>query len=175
MTALGWPMPKRFSVHALVLLLAACSDSVQVTDLGPVMKPDGHDQVAQDVREVKVRKVDVPPEVRARFKSVEMSVGLPGGGQPVRLEVPLGGRAESAGAGIVVAAKDYLPSFVIQGDTVTSKQGGSAENPSVWLEVQVKGRKVFSGWAFRDYPDLTPTLVPGYSVNLLAAKPVALE
>lgn len=165
-------MPKRFSVHTLVLLLAACSDQAAVTDLGPVKKPAGHDRFAEAPR---ARKVEVPPEVRARFKSVEVSVGLPGGDRPVRLEAPLGGRAESAGAGIVVAAKDYLPSFVIQGDTVTSKQGGSAENPSVWLEVQVKGRKVFSGWAFRDYPELTPSLVPGYSVRLLAAKSVALE
>lgn len=163
----------RHLIIFVLLALTACSDSMQVTDLGPVMKPDGHDQVAQDAREAKVRKVEVPPEVRARFKSVEVAVGLPGGGRPVRLEVPLGGRAESAGAGIVVAAKDYLPSFVMLEDSVTTKPGDSAENPSVWLEVQVKGRKVFSGWAFRDYPELTPPLVPGHSVKLLAAKTAA--
>lgn len=165
----------RHLIIFVFLALAACSDSVQVTDLGPVTKPDGHDQVAQDAREVKVRKVEVPPEIRARFKSVEVAVGLPGGGQPVRLEVPLGGRAESAGAGVVVAAKDYLPSFVILGDSVTTKRDGSDGNPSVWLEVQVKGRKVFNGWAFRDYPELTPPLVPGYSVKLLAAKTTARQ
>lgn len=161
----------RHLIILVLLALAACSDSVQVTDLGPVTKPDGHDQAAQDARGVKVRKVEVPPEVRARFKSVEVAVALPGGDRPVRLEVPLGGRAESDGAGIVVAAKDYLPSFVISGDSITTQPGDSAGNPSVWLEVQVKGRKVFSGWAFRDYPELTPPLVPGYGVKLLAAKP----
>ncbi len=172
MTSLGRPMPKRFSVYTLVLLLAACSDQASVSDLGPVKKPAGHDQFAGAPQ---ARKVEVPSEVRARFKSVEVSVGLPSGGQSTRLEVPLGRQAESTGAEIMVAAKDYLPSFVILGDTVTTKPGGSTENPSVWLEVQVKGRKVFSGWAFRDYPELTPPIVPGYSVKLLAAKSVVLK
>lgn len=163
----------KYLIIPILLMLAACNDQVSVTDMGLVKKPVGHDQLAEAPQVAQVRKVEVPPEVRARFKRVEVLITLPGGGQPVHLDVPLGGRAESAGAGIVVEAKDYLPSFVIDGDTVTNKPGDTAENPSVWLEVQVKGRKVFSGWAFRDYPELTTPLVPGYSAKLLAAKSVA--
>ena len=168
----------KYLIIPTLLMLAACNDQASVTDMGLVKKPAGHDQLAeapQVAQVAQVRKVEVPPEVRARFKRVEVLISLPGGGKPVHLDVPLGGRAESAGAGIVVEAKDYLPSFVIEGDTVTNKPGDAAENPSVWLEVQVKGRKVFSGWAFRDYPELTTPLVPGYSAKLLAAKSVALK
>lgn len=162
----------KYLIAFVLAALAACTDQAPVTDLGTAKKPIGHDRITETPR---VRKVEVPPEVRERFKSVEVSLSLPGGSPPVRLSVPLGGRAESPGAGIVVTAKDYLPSFVIMGDTVTTKQDGSAENPSVWLEVQVKGRKVFNGWAFRDYPDLTAPLVPGYSVKLLNAKTAAIK
>ena len=157
-----------------LLLLAGCSDSVQVTDLGPVKKPEGHDRVSQDAREVAVRKAEIPPEVRARFGSVEVSIGVPKGSKTVRLEVPLDGRAEDAAAGVVVEAKDYVPAFMIVGGAVTSKNDGT-ENPAVWLDVQVRGKKVFSGWAFRDYPDLTPSREPGYDVRLLRAKRIVVK
>lgn len=150
----------------LVIALGACSDSVTVTDLGKVKKPSDHALYEQGAYEAKARKVEVPPSVRGRYKSVQVAVGLPGGGQSVRLEVPLQGHAQSAGNGVEVAAKDYLPSFTMIGDLVTSREKGP-ENPAVWLDVRVHGKEVFRGWVFRDEPDLMAPLVPGYTVRLL--------
>lgn len=162
-------MAKRLLPLLLIVGLGACSDSVTVTDLGKVKKPAGHDQMAQEALHPKERRVVMPPSVRGKYESVEVLVNLPKGGKPVRLEVPLGGYAQAAGQGVEVAAKDYLPSFAMVGEVITSQENGPA-NPAVWLDVRVQGQEVFRGWVFRNEPDLMPPLVPGYAVKLLGVK-----
>lgn len=158
----------------LLLGLGACSDSVQVTDLGKVQKPAGHDQMVQEATQPKAYRVEVPVSVRAKYKSVEIGLKMPKGGEAIHLQVPIGGYAREAKRGIEVAAKDYLPSFSMAGERITTREGGP-ENPAVWVDVRVHGKEVFRGWVFRDEPGLTAPLVPGYSVDLLGVKTVAEE
>lgn len=156
----------------LLIGLGACSDSVQVTDLGKVRKPAGHDEMAQEAAQPKAYRVEVPVSVRAKYESVEIGLKTPEGGEAIHLQVPIGGYAREAKRGIEVAAKDYLPSFSMTGERITTRENGP-ENPAVWLDVRVHGKEVFRGWVFRDEPGLIAPLIPGYSVDLLGVRTTA--
>ena len=163
----------RFKPLALLLctsLLFACSEQAEVVELGPVVMPDDHETVANPApaEHEGPRQVILPEALQGKYQSVTMTVQLPGTSEASRIELPLNGEPQKTEFG-TLSARDYLPAFLISGNTITS-EGTGEKNPAVWAEWQRDGNKVFAGWLFRDYPSLNPMLLPDHQLNFIGAK-----
>jgi hypothetical protein len=163
----------KFKPLALLLsasLLFACSEQAEVVELGPVVMPDDHETVANPppVEPQGPRQIIIPEALQGKYQSVSMAVQLPGSSEASSIELPLNGEPQQTEFGTLLA-RDYLPAFLISGNTITS-EGIDEKNPAVWAEWQHDGNTVFAGWLFRDYPSLNPMLLPNHQLNFIGAK-----
>jgi hypothetical protein len=151
-------------------LLLACSEQAEVVELGPVVMPDDHETVANPppVEPQGPRQIIIPEALQGKYQSVSMAVQLPGSSEASRIELPLNGAPQQTEFGTLLV-RDYLPAFLISGNTITS-EGIDEKNPAVWAEWQHDGNTVFAGWLFRDYPSLNPMLLPNHQLNFIGAK-----
>lgn len=151
------------------LLLTACGDSVEVTDLGKLEKPAQHDAAAATVQEAPAeveRRVVVPDEVRKRFTAVTLTIKRGAEATPLRLTQQLGTTRQLNGLTLTVG--DYLPAFFMDNGAFSS-QGSDESNPAVWLEAVDGAKLLYRGWLFRDYPELNPPQEPGFEILLVEA------
>lgn len=151
-------------------LLLACSEQAEVVELGPAVMPDDHDTIANPppAEPQGPRQVILPEALQGKYSSVSMTVQLPGSSEASSIELPLNGEPQQTEFGTLMA-RDYLPAFLISGNTITS-EGVEEKNPAVWAEWQHDGNKVFAGWLFRDYPSLNPMLLPEHQLTFIGAK-----
>lgn len=151
----------------LAITLSACGERAEVVELGPLEKPKEHDTFSLSSQKSagEARRVVVPEGVDAR--AVLLSLRGPGEEEPLEVEVALGKQLEIDG--YQITADHYLPAFVVQNDTITSK-GVEEENPAVYVLWQEGETKLFVGWAFRNYPAFTSAQVEGYELKMLGVK-----
>ncbi len=161
---------KRFTLVVASSLLIACGEQAEVIELGPVEMPADHEAVANPppAEPQGPRQVILPEELQGKYQRVTMTVQLPGSAEASSIDLPLNGVAQQTEFGTLLA-RDYLPAFLISGNTITS-DGVEEKNPAVWAEWQRDGKKVFAGWLFRDYPSLNPMLLPEYQLTFVGAK-----
>ncbi len=160
---------KRFTLIAAASLLFACSEQAEVVDLGPVQMPSDHEAEAKPAPQPQgPRQVVVPDELKGKYTTATMTVQLPGMAEPVSIELPLNGEPQAGDYGTLLV-RDYLPAFLITGNTITS-EGVEDNNPAIWAEWQRDGQKVFAGWLFRDYPSLNPMQLPEHQLGFTGVK-----
>ena len=157
-----------FTLLASALLLVACGNGVEVTDLGKLEKPAQHDAAAQAVQapEPVVRKVVVTEEVAKSFSGVKLSMKRRAEVKPNEFSQTLG--ETRTVDGVTLTVRDYLPSFYMDQDAIRS-EGSEENNPAVWVEAREGEKLLFNGWLFRDYPELTPPVEEGFELRLVAA------
>ncbi|HEY0635580.1 MAG TPA: hypothetical protein VGE00_09360 [Gammaproteobacteria bacterium] len=157
-----------FALFFATTVLTACGDGVEVTDLGKLEKPAEHEQAVASVQAPAPveRQVVVPEAVQKKFAAVTLSMKRRPEAKEQRLTLPLGTTQTSGG--LTVMARDYLPAFVMQAATITS-EGVEESNPAVWVEVREGEHVLFSGWLFRDYPELNPPKDPAFALRLVEA------
>jgi hypothetical protein len=88
--------------------------------------------------------------------------------ETVSIELPLNGEPQQTAYGTLLV-RDYLPAFLISGNTITS-EGMEEKNPAVWAEWQRDGENIFAGWLFRDYPSLNPMQLPEHQLTFISVK-----
>ncbi len=161
---------KRFTLIVATSLLFACGEQAEVVELGPVVMPADHESVARPapVEPQGPRQVILPEALQGKYHTVSMTVQLPGMSEATSIELPLDGTPQQGEYGTLLA-RDYLPAFLISGNTITS-DGDEEKNPAVWAEWQRDGVKVFAGWLFRDYPSLNPMQLPDHQLTFIGAK-----
>jgi hypothetical protein len=115
------------------------------------------------------KQVVVPDAVKKMWPAVKIMVKKKNSSDEGKVyEVAAGKSFEIPGTKLTVEAGQYLPDFLMDGQTITSKSETQV-NPTVRLKVLDGGKEVYQGWAFEKYPeahafehpDLTVTLVTG--------------
>ena len=160
---------KRLTFITTAALLFACSEQAEVIDLGPVQMPSDHEAVANPEPQPQgPRQVVIPDELKGKYSSAMMTVQLPGMSEAASIELPLNGEAQVGDYGTLLV-RDYLPAFLITGNTITS-EGLEEKNPAIWAEWRRDGQLVFAGWLFRDYPSLNPMKLPEHQLAFSGVK-----
>lgn len=161
---------KRLALLLSASLLFACGEQAEVVDLGPPVMPADHDNRATPpaAEAQGPRQVIVPEALQGKYHNVTMTVQLPGMAEAATVELPLNGVARQTAYGSLLV-RDYLPAFLIDGNTITS-DGLEEKNPALWAEWQHEGQSVFAGWLFRDYPSLNPMRLPDHQLTFIGVK-----
>lgn len=154
----------------LLSSLVACNDSVEVVDHGVIEKPPEHEQWKDDTEEqvnaktkAVERKIEVPSGVYEHYPSLVLEMQAP---DSEARQYELRPEQDMMVDGFSVEVGAFLPSFVIQGDVITT-ESMLPSNPALMLDISHQGQKVFTGWLFSEYPELTPPLKEGFSFRLI--------
>jgi hypothetical protein len=110
----------------------------------------------------------VPPEVAKTYSAIRLTWKDSGGGREGTLDVPLGGSARIPDSDLEVRADVFLPAFTMAAEEITSN-GVELSNPAARITVAEKGKEIFGGWVFTNFPDVHPFEHPRYSLRLAGA------
>ena len=116
----------------------------------------------------------VPPEVAKTYSAIRLTWKDSGSGKDGSVDVPLGGSARVPGSEMEVRCDAFLPAFTMAGDEITSN-GVEATNPAARITVAEKGKEIFSGWIFTNFPDVHPFQHPRFSLRLAGGVKVAAK
>jgi len=95
-------------------------------------------------------QVIVPPSVKSKYGSVVMLVGNRKTKEIKKFTVKLGGKAQVPGTDFTIEVRDYLPHFITQGKTVTTKTE-EPKDPVVRATIYQGGKQVFDGFIFQKH------------------------
>lgn len=131
--------------------------------------PGGSMQGGQDPGAPKVpNRLVVPPEVTQTYSAIQLAWKDSTGGKEGTLDVPLAGTARIPGSDLDVRADVFLPAFTMTAEEITSN-GVELTNPAARITVLEKGKEIFGGWIFTNFPDVHPFQHPRYSLRLGSA------
>ena len=111
-------------------------------------------------------KVNVPPDVKGKWKAVKLRVEDKSKKSVTELMINIGAEAKIPGSDLTVKAVEYLPSFVMQGMNISSASN-DPQNPAAQVVITEKGQEVFKGWLFGRYPETHAFTHPKFSVTLV--------
>lgn len=115
------------------------------------------------------KKVTVPPEVKATWKSVKIEVELKQTKARKTVSIPLNSEYKLPDSDLTIKVGDFLPHFAMTADSITSNSN-NLENPAARVEILEKGNTIFKGWLFSKFPDVHPLQHEKYGVKLLAGE-----
>src|SRR6476659_901119 len=110
----------------------------------------------------------VPPEVAKTYSAIQLTWKDSAGGKEGTLDVPLEGTARIPGSDLDVRADVFLPAFTMAAEEITSN-GVELTNPAARITVVEKGKEIFGGWIFTNFPDVHPFQHPRFSLKLAGA------
>jgi len=110
----------------------------------------------------------VPPEVAKTYSAIRLTWKDSGAAREGTLDVPLGGSARIPDSDLEVRADVFLPAFTMAAEEITSN-GVELSNPAARITVLEKGKEIFGGWIFTNFPDVHPFEHPRYSLRLAGA------
>ncbi|HJX17246.1 MAG TPA: hypothetical protein VJ437_03525 [Acidiferrobacterales bacterium] len=112
-------------------------------------------------------QLDIPAEVKAKWKAVELSYS--GKNFPQRkVHVSIGGEMNIDQSGLLVHVVAFVPAFQSDAGTVTSASN-SPDNPAVLVQLRDKARVLSEGWVFQKYPDFNTYQSEKLKLQLLSA------
>ena len=112
-------------------------------------------------------RLDIPADVKAKWKSVELSVA----GKDIavrKLRIAVGGETGIDKSGLTVRVVAYVPAFQSDAGAVTSASN-NPDNPAVLIQLADKGQVLSEGWVFQKLPDFNTYSSDKLQVQLLAA------
>ncbi|HIJ94973.1 MAG TPA: DUF2155 domain-containing protein [Desulfuromonadales bacterium] len=159
-------MPQKFLVLGTCFLMVACQKSSH--EPPPVLKPT----VSHGT--VKEKQVIIPAEVAREWRAVRISVIDKVHATENVYSFPIGKVTRVPGAKLSLSVDAFLPSFVIEGSTITSSSNKPG-NPGVKVRITDSdtGLLVYAGWLFVNFPNTHAVTHPNYAFNFVA--PVAVS
>lgn len=118
----------------------------------------------------KEKTIVVPPNVNGSWKSVKIAVIDKTRATENIYTVPIGGKSRIPPSNLVIAAEAFLPSFVMEGSTMTSSSN-ELNNPGVKVNITDNGQTVFNGWLFARFPTTHAVTHPKFGFTLVGAVP----
>ena len=112
-------------------------------------------------------RLNIPADVRAKWKTVELSVV----GKDISLRkllIPVGGEAGVDKFGLTVRVVAYVPAFQSDAGAVTSASN-NPDNPAVLIQLVDKGQVLNEGWVFQKLPDFNTYSNDKLQIQLLTA------
>lgn len=95
--------------------------------------------------------VQVPPDVKTKWKAVQLGVRRGGGGEQVE-RVAVGGMVAVADSPRAIRVVAFLPAFTSNAGTATSSSN-EPKNPAVLLELTDGKQTLSRGWVFQNLPE----------------------
>ncbi|AEI14358.1 hypothetical protein Flexsi_0683 [Flexistipes sinusarabici DSM 4947] len=116
----------------------------------------------------KERKIVVPEEVKAKFKSVIVEISDNSSGSPkfIEREIMIGQKAEISGTPLTVEVEHYLPDFVMDQSGVMTSRTAEENMPAAKIKVYNKQGLIFDGWLFKNFPGIHSFQHPVYDIKL---------
>ncbi len=112
------------------------------------------------------KTVVVPEEVKAAWKAVKIEVEFKEAKTRKEFTIPLDSEFPLPDSDLVVKTGVFLPHFSMTADQITSASN-DLSNPACNIEIQEKGKQVYKGWLFANFPDVHPFQHDKFSVKLL--------
>lgn len=112
-------------------------------------------------------RLDIPADVKAKWKTVELSVA----GKDIglrKLQIPVGGEIGIDKSGLTVRVVAYVPAFQSDAGAVTSASN-KPDNPAVLIQLVDNGQVLNEGWVFQKLPDFNTYSNDRLQIQLLAA------
>ena len=111
-------------------------------------------------------RIVVPPEVQGQWKAVKIEVEDKDRHTEDVYTVDVGGELQVPGTSLRIQVKNFLPSFIMDGATITSASN-ETNNPGAQVVITDGDREVFNGWLFSLYPGAHPFQHPRYGFTLV--------
>jgi len=164
---------KKYVVLALSTLaltaITACGGSEQpASNQNAPAQPGAQGQ--QQIAPVGKPVVEVPEVVKGKWKGVVLVVEDKEKKDTKEHTVNLGEKFKIPGSDLAIEVKEYFPSFVMQGSSITSTSN-EANNPAAQVVVTEGGSEVFSGWLFARYPTTHAFSHPRFAITLKGGVP----
>ena len=150
------------------LLVAASLSLVSVIACGKAQPPQQAQQAAQQNPAIpKMGKpvVEVPASVKGKWKAVVLVVEEKDKKAFKEHTVGIGEKYTMPGSDLSIEVKEFFPSFVMQGSSITSISN-EPNNPAAQVVVSEGGSEVFNGWLFAKYPTTHAFSHPKYAITL---------
>jgi len=164
---------KKIGVIAAMLLLvsipfASCKKKEQPPAPPPMQEgtPDPSGSPHGETGGGPEKKVSIPAEVKAAWKSVKVEVELKGKKTKKAFSIPLNSEFKVPDSDLTIKVGDFLPHFIMTADSITSGSN-NLENPAARIEVLEKGNTIFKGWLFSKFPDVHPFQHDQYGMKLV--------
>jgi hypothetical protein len=114
--------------------------------------------------------VEVPEIVKGKWKGVILVIEDKEKKTTTEHTVSLGEKFKIPGSDLGVLVKEFFPSFVMQGSSITSTSNES-NNPAAQVVVSEGGSEVFNGWLFARYPTTHAFSHPRFAITLKGGVP----
>jgi hypothetical protein len=115
-------------------------------------------------------QVEVPEAIKGKWKGVVLVVEDKEKKTFKEHTVNIGEKFKVPGSDLTVVVKEFFPSFVMQGSSITSTSN-DPNNPAAQVVVSEGGSEVFSGWLFARYPTTHAFSHPKYAITLKEGVP----
>jgi hypothetical protein len=110
------------------------------------------------------RPVVIPEGLKGKYTGVELIVSEKGRAEGKTYVVGLHKTLALSGSDLVIEVGDYLPALSVGENEVTS--GLEETNPAVKIRVTEKGKEIYSGWLFQNFPNVHPFQHERYAISL---------
>jgi hypothetical protein len=159
-------VPQKLLVFGACCLLSACQRPNEQPP--PVLKPT----VSHGT--VKEKQVVIPAEVARSWRAVKISVIDKIHATESVHTFPIGTISHIPGVNLSISVDAFLPSFVIEGSTITSASN-KPNNPGVKVRITDtdSGKLIYTGWLFVNFPNTHAVTHPNYAFNFVAPVPVS--
>ena len=117
-----------------------------------------------------VTVIAVPDQVKTRWKAVRVAVVDKATARQSVYTVPVDGRITIPSSTMTITVEAFLPSFIKEGSTITSRSN-ELNNPAVKVLIKDGNAIIFNGWLFAKYPNTHAYLHPRYGFTLVDVVP----
>jgi len=125
----------------------------------------GIPQGGQTIPPVGKPVVEVPAAVKGKWKGVVLVIEDKEKKTSKEHAVNIGEKFKVPGSDITVTVREFFPSFVMQGSSITSTSNEPG-NPAAQVIVSEGGSEIFNGWLFAKYPTTHAFSHPKYALTL---------
>lgn len=113
------------------------------------------------------RKVIIPDIVKGKWASVTLEVKNKQTSKAQNLTVNLNSEVSVPETDLKVKVGEFLPAFTMS-DVITSSSN-EPKNPAVHITVFEKGKEIFKGWIYQNFPEIHAFEHDKYSIILKSA------
>jgi hypothetical protein len=144
---------------AILLTLGACKkkDERPIPSASPppgISMPTGPSQVV------------VPDYAKDKWNAVKLSIEDKMANESKDVVIKLGEEYAIPGSNLKVKVKEFLPDFIMDGMTITSKSV-ELNNPAVKVIVSEGGKELFDNWLYSKFPAIHPFQHEQYGLILI--------
>lgn len=147
--------------------LFACGGSEQAPGHGAAN--GGTPPAGQAVPRVKP-VVEVPDAIKGKWKGIMVIVADKDKKSTDETFIRLGEKHKVPASDLTIEVKEFFPSFVMQGASITSASNDPS-NPAAQVVVMEGGSEIFTGWLFARFPTTHAFSHPRFAITLKEGVP----